>query len=799
MSAFRHVHNVHVRPLEEELAEMGLNPGRVLSEIDRNTAMLEGGPTPLDLAGLHEGSDDVPRSLAQYGSTLLDEKRKSGKGSCKGGKGDDEDDDDEDDDDDDKKDDDEDEDENGNGNGKRKRERKRDGSCKSNGDGEDSEGMGESVSMEYILPEKRRSWSPKPGDNAVYVLSGKNGEHEADIEDISRADAKLVFENPMEFFSQFGRSFAHSGKKWVEWQSPGKVVKAKVWDTGRDPWAGASEMGHVRAAMASNDFDGKDPIEEDMDLARVRRLLGVAEGEKVSVAKLNTAIEKLKAVEDKGDEQKSLLSALVLAKRLKSGVGEAISGEVVIETDLEEAKATKTPLKGKKFAMGPGAHRLTYPSGKYVDYIGDDWKLWIAFDKGGKQIGPARSQADAEKLIGEDTIGEDTISDALYLINEGWELTEVFQIVKKARGAAARLAKRLRHRMYLMHRGAKKLAAKIFRKRFKRKIKKIQKRKEAKFGKTGLSRLHQMGRRVVMRQPGAAKKEWSEALSNIAEEMERDTAPLHEDVGVIEEAEEPFSIAVEVTLNAATTAMYLGEVFDAMGDEAGKVLFQLSDKAVDLAEAIGANGGEPTEEQEQHIQTVLEAVIRALKEHEDAGSPSLGEAIGMAMVAEGKGTWEELVEYVPPSPAELQARIAGKGPVQHGWQFPTGGTASPDPTIAGKYLKAINMAMQKMDPQAAIKATEVVVKKHKVMDSKGLPVHRVDNMTDVLRVMFYLSQITGLKAPAWMYRGKQKPWFVTSDEAEDQTGKAKATDKELATALKALGAPAGVLAALAAA
>jgi hypothetical protein len=128
-----------------------------------------------------------------------------------------------------------------------------------------------------------------------------------------------------------------------------------------------------------------------------------------------------------------------------------------------------------------------------------------------------------------------------------------------------------------------------------------------------------------------------------------------------------------------------------------------------------------------------------------------------------------------------------------------GAAVMPDPTVAGKYLKAINMAMQKMDPQAAIKAAEVVAKKYKVVDSKGLPVPHVENMTDVLRVMFYLSQITGLKAPAWMYKGKVKPWFVATGDEDEGTGKAKADDAKLATALKALGAPTGVLAALAAA
>jgi len=104
------------------------------------------------------------------------------------------------------------------------------------------------------------------------------------------------------------------------------------------------------------------------------------------------------------------------------------------------------------------------------------------------------------------------------------------------------------------------------------------------------------------------------------------------------------------------------------------------------------------------------------------------------------------------------------------------------------------MAMQKREPAAAMKAAEKVLKKHKVMDAKGLPVTRIDTMTDVLRTVFYLSQITGLKAPAWMYAGKKKPWFVAKGD-DDQPGMAK-TDAKLVGALKALGAPAGLLKAM---
>lgn len=562
----RHPHNATVRPLEEELTEMGLDPDRVLSEIDRNTEMLEGGPDPLDPAGLPAGSDGVPRSLAQYGSTLLDEKKK-----CKS---------------------------------KKKESDDDEGSDDDGPEGDEYEGMDEGDEM---------------GDDVL-------------IE-----------------------------KEWIA-----KAIK---------------------------------------NPGRVRKYLGVPEGEKIPMAKLEAAIEKLKGQPD-SPEKRSLMAALVLARRLKQGMGEVVEDEMFID--------------------------------------------------------------------------EDQIADLLYLIDEGWEMDEAqFTIARKKRGAEARLMKRKRHREYLKHRGEKKLAAKMYRKRFKRKIKIRTKRKMRKFGKERLARLHKQGKRVTM-------KSWSDRLANIQEELNLDTAPGYvEDIDHIEEGAEVISPVVEAMLKAAQTALYLGEVFDAMGDEAGKVLFQLSDKAVDLADAIEANDGEPTEEQDGHAGTVLDAVIRALKEHEECGSPSLGEAIGIGLYLEGKGSWEELVEYTVPSPMELQKKISGQK---------MGARSMPDPTVAGKYLKAINMAMQKMDPDKAMKAAEAVVKKHKVMDAKGLPVTRIDTMTDVLRTMFYLSQITGLKAPAWMYRGKKKPWFVAKGDTDKPGG--AAVDAKMVAALKALDAPAGLLKAM---
>jgi len=51
---------------------------------------------------------------------------------------------------------------------------------------------------------------------------------------------------------------------------------------------------------------------------RVRKYLGIPEGEDVPAAKIDAAIAKLKAKEDKSADEKSLLSALLLAKRFQS-------------------------------------------------------------------------------------------------------------------------------------------------------------------------------------------------------------------------------------------------------------------------------------------------------------------------------------------------------------------------------------------------------------------------------------------------------------------------------------------------
>lgn len=60
-----------VRPLSEELMEEGLNPDKVLGEIDRNIRLMEGGPSPVSVSGLPAGTK-TPRSLGEVGKSMIE-------------------------------------------------------------------------------------------------------------------------------------------------------------------------------------------------------------------------------------------------------------------------------------------------------------------------------------------------------------------------------------------------------------------------------------------------------------------------------------------------------------------------------------------------------------------------------------------------------------------------------------------------------------------------------------------------------------------------------------------------------
>jgi len=61
-----------IRPLEEEMRDIGLNPEKTIGAMERGVGLLEQAPLPRDISGLKEGSD-VPRSLREVGEALRED------------------------------------------------------------------------------------------------------------------------------------------------------------------------------------------------------------------------------------------------------------------------------------------------------------------------------------------------------------------------------------------------------------------------------------------------------------------------------------------------------------------------------------------------------------------------------------------------------------------------------------------------------------------------------------------------------------------------------------------------------
>jgi hypothetical protein len=324
------------------------------------------------------------------------------------------------------------------------------------------------------------------------------------------------------------------------------------------------------------------------------------------------------------------------------------------------------------------------------------------------------------------------------------EMTEVtFSITRKRRGAEAIRAHLKRRREYISGRGAELRKGKQYRVHNKRQMMRVAIAKAAKYGKS-TEKLHAMGKRIIAKLGGqGAKKEWSDKIASLREEIAGTAqAPITEAV---------IPVHSEAVFNAALLARYLGEVFDALGDEAGAELFKLSDVAVGMArdlEKVEAL----SDDQTSKIEKLMEAMVTAMKEYDELGEPSLGDAISLRMVAEGLMTEDEaeavaLVEYTPPPPSAFSK----KG---------TAGKESIDPSVALKYLRKINEAMQGKEPKRdeAIKTASEAVKKYPAKDHKGDAISQVEDMKDVFRTMFFLSNAAGVKAPAWMYPPGKEPW-----------------------------------------
>lgn len=182
--------------------------------------------------------------------------------------------------------------------------------------------------------------------------------------------------------------------------------------------------------------------------------------------------------------------------------------------------------------------------------------------------------------------------------------------LKKVKASQKRKEKAQRRKK----KGKLRAASKMYYKRKKTKIKKRRKR---------LSKSGKQKKGFIVRQEGVAAQ-----LNQLREELESSSVNTGE-----------VSPHEEAAINAGWLAHLLGECFEAMGDdEAGEMLYRMSDTAADLSEAIEAVGGEMSEDLEAKLTSLLEGVTKALSTHEEIGSPSLFESLDMG---EANGLYED--------------------------------------------------------------------------------------------------------------------------------------------------------------
>ncbi len=186
---------------------------------------------------------------------------------------------------------------------------------------------------------------------------------------------------------------------------------------------------------------------------------------------------------------------------------------------------------------------------------------------------------------------------------------EAFKVVKKKRKTAAM---KLMSRLYRKSKKAVlRTASRMYRKRNKRKILIRAKKKLKKFGSKMLSKLHKAGKRIVMSN--------DQALANLREDLNKPGTGAAGDGNSFEEA----------SYNAGLLAMYLGEVFEVLGDEeSAETMFSLSDQASDLADVLESIGeGDLSDVQEDRLRKILDRSVAGLKVWESLGSPTLFQAI----------------------------------------------------------------------------------------------------------------------------------------------------------------------------
>ena len=206
---------------------------------------------------------------------------------------------------------------------------------------------------------------------------------------------------------------------------------------------------------------------------------------------------------------------------------------------------------------------------------------------------------------------DDELDEAIKMKRTGFkEVDGKLVRVTKAEKQKAKISRKKR-------KGKARAAQKMYRKRFKRKIAKRRKM----LAKKGPAR------KGFRRQFNSATME----LANLREELENS--------GAVDGEVTPY---VEAAVNAGYLSALLGEIFECVGDqEAGEMLYTMSDSAADLSEAIEANGGELDEATEGKLTSLLEGVSKALAAHENLGSPSLFEAIDMG-IENGNPLFEDL-------------------------------------------------------------------------------------------------------------------------------------------------------------
>lgn len=327
--------------------------------------------------------------------------------------------------------------------------------------------------------------------------------------------------------------------------------------------------------LLSESHNGGEPLTEKMWIkgavkhpGRLRKALGVKEGEDISIAQVDGLIKKLSSKAKRSKDETSLLRAAILGKRLL--------------------------LKSKK----------------------------------GKSL--KTKVEDAIRARHADTVQEAS-----------------FGLKRKPRGVEAMRARRKRALEYIKNRQTVKTQGKVFRATHKPRLRMLQKQKMARFGASGLARAHKAGFRVVQK-----RTEWDERLDALKATLGMAIVESK----VQEMDQQPINHYAEAAFRIAVVAQYLGEIFDASGDPAGKQLMTLSTVAEELAQKIT---GEPTEEQEQTILRFIDGISAAMQVWEDAEFPSLLDSIeeGKCKGKGGKGKGKKDQEPTQPV-AEAQEQSA---------------------------------------------------------------------------------------------------------------------------------------------